>query len=71
MPEAKRTKSSWLPKSGEIIELRRQGRTIRVGKVEQVMPDGSGFWIAAHWPDSRIFVPTGEKDLEIWVCQPG
>ena len=72
MPEApKRNGSSWLPKLGEVVELRRQGKTVRVGRVEQVMPDGSGFWIAAHGPDRRIFIPTDENDSEIWVCQPG
>ncbi len=30
------------------------------------MPDGSGFWIAAHGAEGRLFVDFTYDDLEVW-----
>ncbi|WP_423184997.1 hypothetical protein [Arthrobacter sp. NyZ413] len=56
-----------VPATGDLIELRRHGRTLRVGAVEAVMPDGTGFWLAAQGIDTRVYVPSGDNDLEIWI----
>ncbi|WP_415853445.1 hypothetical protein [Sinomonas sp. G460-2] len=48
------------------MELRQRGAIFRIGKVEVVMPDGSGFWLAADGADPRLYVPAGGEP-EIWI----
>ena len=56
----------WQPRTGDTVELRQRGRTFRIGQVEVVMPDGSGFWLAADGADPRLYVPAGGEP-EIWI----
>lgn len=59
-----------VPSIGDTVELRQHDATIRVGEVESAMPDGSGFWLAAHGADTRIYVPTADDALEIRISRP-
>lgn len=56
-----------VPSAGDVVELRRHGTTFRVGAVETVMPDGTGFWLASHGLDPRVYVPSIEHGVEIWI----
>ncbi|MGZ3471954.1 MAG: hypothetical protein ACXVA6_18445 [Isosphaeraceae bacterium] len=58
---------SWEPAIADVVELSRHGRTIRIGVVESVLPDGKGFWLAAHGLDTRVYVPNDEAGLEIRI----
>lgn len=62
----RRDQTGWLPNPGDIVELRRWGITLRRGTVEAVMPDRSGFWLAARGVDERAFIHHAYDDLEIW-----
>jgi hypothetical protein len=58
----------WQPEPNDFVELRRRGTLVRTGRVEAIMPDGSGFWLAPHGPDQRRYVHlSDEEDLEIWA----
>lgn len=56
-----------VPSAGDVVELRRHGTTFRVGAVETVMPDGTGFWLASRGLDTRVYVPFIEHGVEIWI----
>lgn len=44
---------AWTPLLGEVIELRKQGTTIRVGRVDAVTADGMILWLEANGADPR------------------
>jgi hypothetical protein len=46
----------WQDMLGLYVEIRLQGRTVRVGTVDAVMPDDSILWISAEGPYSRQMV---------------
>jgi hypothetical protein len=50
------------PRTGDLVEVRHNGRVVSVRKVEMVMPDGSGFWLSADGADTRLYVPFGRSD---------
>lgn len=53
--------------AGDVVELLLHGRTLRTGAVEAVMPDGTGFWLAADGIDTRLYVHTREDGLELRI----
>ncbi|MFJ6313581.1 hypothetical protein [Pseudarthrobacter oxydans] len=55
------------PSTGDVVELRRDGALFRVGAVETVMPDGTGFWLASQGLDTRIYVPSSQDELDIRI----
>jgi hypothetical protein len=61
-------KSGWPPLKGDRIEIRQRGLMLRRGSVETVMPDCSGFWLAADGVETRYFVHFDYTDLEVWAC---
>jgi hypothetical protein len=61
-----RLSGDWQCQPGEIVEVRRAGVVARRGLVEAVMPDGSGFWLAANGIDQRLYFHK-EIGLELWV----
>jgi hypothetical protein len=46
----------WQDMLGLYVEIRLQGRTVRVGTVDAVMPDDSILWISAEGPYPRQMV---------------
>lgn len=56
----------WQDRVGEIAEIRRDEYIVRRGIIEEVMPDGSGLWLAADLNRGREYF---HKDLgfELWV----
>jgi hypothetical protein len=60
----------WAPRQGDRVEIRRRGVTLRRGAVEAVMPDHSGFWIAADGIEPRSFVHLDYSDIEVWGHRP-
>jgi len=48
------------------VEIRRNGRVIRTGFVEDAMPDSSALWIAADANDPRQLFEASEG-FEVWV----
>ncbi len=56
----------WLPSIGDLVGLRRNGVRERTGVVEAVMPDHTGFWLAADGPDTRKYIPMDKVNLEEW-----
>ncbi|GAB4097953.1 hypothetical protein GCM10028789_01150 [Sinomonas halotolerans] len=59
-----------MPTRGAAVELRQWGNHLRHGTVEAVLPDGSGFWIAAEGAAPRVFVHRGYEDIEVWINDP-
>lgn len=59
--------NQWVPEPGIFVELRCQGVTNRAGRIETVMPDGTGFWLEAHGPDTRLYVDVDADLPEIWI----
>jgi hypothetical protein len=57
--------SSWALAPGENIEVRTPRTGTRRGVIETVMKDNSGFWLAAHGVEPRVFVPLEEQGLTI------
>jgi hypothetical protein len=53
--------------AGDLVELLFHGRTLRTGVVDAVMPDGSGFWLAADGIDTRLYMHTREDVLELRI----
>lgn len=45
--------TDWKRSLGQRVEIRLNGRPVRTGTVEAVMPDDSILWIAAEGADSR------------------
>lgn len=43
----------WQRALGQIVEIRVNGRPVRAGTIEAVMPDNSILWISADGADSR------------------
>jgi hypothetical protein len=62
-----RRRPPWRPRIGDSVELRRYAITFRIGTVETVMPDGTGFWLAPHGADGRQYVHIGDEDLQIFA----
>ncbi|GAB2732428.1 hypothetical protein GCM10027090_00340 [Sinomonas soli] len=58
-------KTNWTPEVGQVVEVRRRGTVRRSGSVDAVMPDGSGFWLAADGLNTRAFVFSQESDVEV------
>lgn len=56
-----------VPSPGDVVELRRESTLFRIGAVETVMPDGTGFWLAPHGLDTRVYVPSSQNELEIRI----
>lgn len=52
--------SDWQRAQGQYVEIRRLGKTIRVGIVEAVMPDNSVLWISAAGVYSRTMFEKAE-----------
>jgi hypothetical protein len=63
-------RDAWAPEPDDFVELRLKGTSVRTGRVEAVMPDRSGFWIAAHGIDARRYVDISHEDFEIWILPP-
>lgn len=61
------TGRKWRPTAGESVELRRWGVLLRIGSIETVMPDGSGFWLIADGADLRLFIHIDYDDIEVWA----
>ena len=59
----------WQQLEGLLVELRFGGVTQRRGRVDTVMPDASGLWLAAHAAGRRTFVDQA-SGYEIWVSEP-
>jgi hypothetical protein len=38
--------------------------------IETVMPDASGFWVAAYGADSRVYLSRGEPGLYVRTLEP-
>ncbi|MEA5456906.1 hypothetical protein SPF06_19460 [Sinomonas sp. JGH33] len=55
------------PRTGDSVELRRWGFAARRGVVEDVMPDSSGFWLAADGVEHRMFVSIPDEESQIWI----
>lgn len=50
----------WQRVLGQLVEVRRLGKLIRAGTVEDVMPDNSILWISASGPYHREMVERAE-----------
>lgn len=57
---------TWNTLRGAVVEIRKSGTTIRTGLVEDVMPDSSALWIAAHGLTGRVLIEAAEGH-EVWV----
>lgn len=58
---------TWTPTPGDIVEIRSRGAAPRTGRVEEVMPDGSGFWLEPHGPDGRRYICMEDENLAVWA----
>jgi hypothetical protein len=57
---------TWSQLVGTTIEIRRHGRTIRIGTVEDAMPDSSALWLASDGVQPRTMYEAGQH-YEAWV----
>lgn len=57
---------TWNTLRGAVVEVRKNGTTIRTGLVEDVMPDSSALWIAADGLTGRVLIEAAEGH-EVWV----
>ena len=55
----------WELLAGALVEVRHNGTVVRTGLVEQVMPDGSAFWMVSHGAHPRRMF---EKAEGFTVC---
>jgi hypothetical protein len=63
-PQSKGT-SGWSRLRGQ-IQVHSAGRILRRGKVDDVMPDGSGIWLAAEGVNPRAYLHNdGEIQLSV------
>lgn len=66
--------TEWRLVQGVIVEVRLGSSPYRVGLVEDVMPDGSGIWLAADGIQSREFLEKAQG-YSLWTTlvyyQPG
>ncbi|MEW1819297.1 hypothetical protein AB0323_00660 [Arthrobacter sp. NPDC080031] len=51
-----RVKSKWKTVIGDKVEVWLDGEPYRNGHVEDIMPDGSGLWLASEGPLHREYV---------------
>ena len=58
--------ADWSRTPGEYVEIRAGDTVLLRGIVDTVMPNGTGFWLAADGVQSRSYI---DKDdgLELWV----
>lgn len=56
----------WLPVRGELVEIRRHGKTVRRGWVETATQDGGVLWLAADGPHTRGMFERSEA-YEVWI----
>lgn len=56
----------WQRALNQYVEVQRNGRIVRDGIVEAVMPDGSILWLSAAGVDSRVMVER-EDGTEIYT----
>lgn len=60
----------WTLLLGAKVEVRRGKRTVRVGFVDDVMPDSSAIWIAFDGVQPRALYDAG-SGYEVWVEPDG
>lgn len=58
---------TWTPSPGDIVEIRSNNASPRTGRVEEVMPDGSGFWLEPYGPDERRYICLKDENLAVWA----
>ena len=56
----------WTLLINALVEIRRNGRVIRTGTVEDAMPDSSALWIAADSSNPRQMFETCQGH-QVWV----
>lgn len=56
----------WSRLPGARVEVRRGGRTMRVGMVEDAMADDSAVWLAADGVEGRTLIEAAAY-YEIWI----
>lgn len=61
-----RPTADWRRQIGETVVIRGAGRVVRIGTVDDIMPDGSGLWLAADGPIPRAYFHKGDG-LELCV----
>jgi hypothetical protein len=61
--------TDWQRTLGQHVEVRRKGKAVRTGTVEEVMPDNSILWISAAGASTREMVER-EDGSEIYVRYP-
>ena len=58
--------NAWQNLIGVPVQVRNNGRTVREGLVDDVMPDSSALWIAADGFSSRTLIEAS-GEYEVWV----
>ncbi|MEW1823101.1 hypothetical protein AB0323_20250 [Arthrobacter sp. NPDC080031] len=56
----------WSRLLGSTVEIRQNGKTIRVGMVDQAMADDSALWLAADGVEGRALIEAA-AEFEVWV----
>lgn len=56
----------WPALIGRVIDVRRDGRTIRTGRVDGTTSDGAILWISAHGVQPRTMYERGEG-FTAWI----
>lgn len=57
---------AWQNLRGAIVEVRKGGRIVREGLVDDVMPDSSALWIAGDGSTNRVLIEAAEG-YEVWI----
>ncbi len=56
----------WHTLLGALVQVRQDGKVVREGLVEDVMPDSSALWISADGLNGRVLIEAAEGH-EVWV----
>ncbi|GGJ40325.1 hypothetical protein GCM10010052_41780 [Paenarthrobacter histidinolovorans] len=55
----------WQLQQGETVEVWIDGSQYRNGVVDEVLPDGSAFWLAGDGPSTREFIERS-RGFHLW-----
>ncbi|MFE4834528.1 hypothetical protein ACFRAU_07580 [Arthrobacter sp. NPDC056691] len=61
--------TDWRRAPGEIVEIHAGGELLRRGEVDEVMPNGTGFWLLADGAHLRTYIDKAEG-FELWAAHP-
>ncbi|MDQ0213204.1 hypothetical protein BMF89_09810 [Arthrobacter sp. SRS-W-1-2016] len=66
MTKQRHLEHDWRAVAGEIVEVRHGEKTVRIGFVDAVTPDGGILWIEGHGAEPRTMFERTEG-FHVWI----